>query len=134
MLEMDEDATVTQLARAWIYSAQGGDKAQDAAYIFQELLDKFSPSPLLLNGLAVANMQLKKYDEAEKSLLEALEKTPKDPDTLINLAICSSYLRKPQEQITRYTNQAKQVAPRHPWVQNLKNLDESFSRNAARYK
>ena len=72
--KMDDDATVTQLATAWVSIAQGGDKISEAFSIFSDLVEKHGSSVLLLNGLAVCNMHMKKYSDAEKQLLQSLEK------------------------------------------------------------
>eukprot|EP00475_Leptophrys_vorax_P016550 TRINITY_DN23022_c0_g1_i1.p1 TRINITY_DN23022_c0_g1~~TRINITY_DN23022_c0_g1_i1.p1 ORF type:complete len:291 (-),score=27.80 TRINITY_DN23022_c0_g1_i1:350-1222(-) len=130
MQQIDEDATLTQLAQGWVSLALGGSKLQEATYIFQELSDKFSPTVLLLNGSALAQMHMGSYEDAEALLLDALNKDAKDANTLANLVICCLHRGKPS---TRYLNQLKNVAPDHVLVERQVALESAFDQAVSAY-
>lgn len=97
MQEKDDDATLTQLALAWVNIDIGGEKLQDSYYIFQDLCDKFVTTTTLLNGQAVCFIGQEKYDEADVALRESLEKDPNNYDTLVNLISLSEKTEKSSE-------------------------------------
>eukprot|EP01111_Echinosteliopsis_oligospora_P016272 TRINITY_DN668_c0_g1_i1.p1 TRINITY_DN668_c0_g1~~TRINITY_DN668_c0_g1_i1.p1 ORF type:complete len:291 (-),score=81.46 TRINITY_DN668_c0_g1_i1:58-930(-) len=130
MNKMDADATITQLATAWVYTALGGEKIQEAFHIFKELSDKYGVSVALLNAQAVCNIQLQKYEDAEAFLIEATGKNSKDPDTIANLITCYLFMKKP---VDRYVSQLKTNFPQHPWVVAVKAAEESFDRASNRF-
>lgn len=133
MQQADEDATLTQLATGWLHMASGGNKYQEAAYVYEELIDKFGPTAMLLNGVAAANLHMGLFEEAERFLLQAITQGPNDPDTLVNLIACYQHMCKPQDLIQRYTNQLKSSSPNHPYVKALATVEGAFDRVAASY-
>lgn len=128
MQKLDEDATITQLAAAWVNLAAGAERINESVLIYNEMIEKYSPTPLLLNGLGVCNMHLKRFPEAEKNLLSALEKDSMNADTLANLIACYEQQSKPAEIIQRQINQLKITAPKHPWLAQYQRAEEEFER------
>lgn len=137
MQDKDDDATLTQLCTAWINIEQGGEKAQDAYYIFQDFCDKFVATSLLLNEQAVCFIAQEKYEEADAALRNSLDKDPNNLDTIINLiALTQQYNqtgKASEDVINRYLSQIKDSHPNCQLILDLDRKEQEFQRLCARY-
>ncbi|XP_037959846.1 coatomer subunit epsilon [Teleopsis dalmanni] len=133
MQELSDDATLTQLAQAWVAISLGTEQMQDAFHIYQEFSEKFKLTPLLLNGQAVVQIGLERYEEAEAALRDALTKKHDDYDTLINMMVLSHLAGKSQEVIGRYWEQLKQFHPKNEFVVDLDEKSSEFDKLCLEY-
>jgi len=128
MEQADDDHTLTQLTRAWIGIAEGGERLAEAVQTLTTLSERYGSSATLLNGLGVAALQQRKYGEAEQNFLRALEKKPSDTDAITNLISTYTLQNKSTEIVQRQLNQLASIAPKHPALVTRKALEDQFDR------
>ncbi|MCP9257383.1 putative epsilon subunit of coatomer protein complex isoform 2 [Dirofilaria immitis] len=110
---------------------RGKDKLKDVFYAYQEMIDKYGATPLLLVAQSSSLIQQQKYQEAEKLLLEALQRDANNAEIVINLVVVSQYLGKAPEVTSRYINQLKEGFPNHQWTLDYIAREKAFERIAS---
>lgn len=130
MQNVDEDATLTQLATAWTHLARGGENAQEALYIYQDLLERHGATDAILNGMAVCHLAMGKPEESERVLSEALTKNPNCPASLVNAICTSKYKNKPAELVSRYFAQLERVDASNEWLVHYRKKEAEFDQLA----
>lgn len=77
------------------HSVQGGEKYQQAFYVYEELAQAPSTSaPKSLVGQAVAELHLGRLPEAEAALQQAIQKDPRYVEAVTNLVVLNALLGK----------------------------------------
>ncbi|KAI9669502.1 MAG: hypothetical protein M1829_005091 [Trizodia sp. TS-e1964] len=96
-----QDSLLVNLAESWVGLRVGGEKYQQAFYVFEELAQTASTSSTRsIVGQGIAEIHLGRYPEAEAALEQALEKDPKNADLLANTIVLSLLLGKDTKQLT----------------------------------
>ncbi|KAM9962440.1 hypothetical protein ACTFIW_007738 [Dictyostelium discoideum] len=130
---VDPDATPALLSLAWINIYNGEEKLKSALSSFEEMAERYGPTPLLLNGQAVCAIGMKRFEKAESLLLDSIEKNPKNSDTLANLINCYINMKKPNEIIQRFINQLKTLSPKHDWTSAVNEAEALFEVSKSRF-
>ena len=128
-----DDAVITQLAQGWVYCALGGNKTEEASYIFQELIDKFDPTVMLLNSLAACKLHMEQYPEADELLQSVLEENPDDVNTIVNSIVVGRHMNKPEEEIRALLATLAQKDPTNSFLTEWKDAATSFDSLAASF-
>ncbi|KAK2721410.1 hypothetical protein QYM36_003632 [Artemia franciscana] len=128
MQEIDDDSVLTNLSQAWLHLAMGGEKLQDAFYVFQELVDKEVITPLILNGLAAVHICQERYPEAESALQEAEHVDSSHAETFLNLSVLSQLTGKSAQESQRYQRLLRDAHPEHWFLSDLDAKEREFDR------
>lgn len=97
MNQIDEDATLSQLANALVTAFGAAGKVKDALYIYGEMADKYGRTTDLEMHQAVVSILTQDYATAEELLESALERDSKDADVLINSLVAAQLNEKDDE-------------------------------------
>jgi len=97
-----QDSLLVNLAESWVGLRVGGEKYQQAFYVFEELAQAPSTSAVKSYvGQAVAELHLGRLPEAEAALQQAMEKDPKDAEAIANSIVLGVLNGKDISELTR---------------------------------
>ncbi|KAK9468446.1 coatomer epsilon subunit-domain-containing protein, partial [Lipomyces arxii] len=126
-----QDNLLVNLSEAWVDLQLGGDKYQDAFYIYEELAQTPSSSNArTFVGQAIANIQLGRMPEAEDALESALERDSSSPDVLVNAIVLYTLLGKD------YSAYLEKLSAEHEntaFLVDLKEKEDLFDTCAVQY-
>ena len=110
---------------------QGGERYQQAFYVFEEMAQAPSTSATKsLIGQAVAELHLGRLPEAEAALQQAAQKDPKDMEAIANSIVLGIISGK---DTSEHTSSLEGIAPEHPLLVDLQEKSSLFDQAAGKY-
>ncbi|KAI1084941.1 coatomer epsilon subunit-domain-containing protein [Whalleya microplaca] len=126
-----QDSLLVNLAESWVGLRLGGDKYQQAFYVFEELAQAPSTSTVIsLVSQAVCELHLGRVEEAQGALEQAVQKYPDYAEAIANLLVLTVVIGK---DATELTNSLKKAAPEHPFLVDLEEKSALFDKAATKY-
>lgn len=126
-----QDSLLVNIAESWTGVRVGGEKYQQAFYVFEELAQAASTSSATsLVSQAVCELHLGRVEEAEVAFQQAASKEPKNPEVIANSAVLAVITGKdPTEHITLLES----ISPEHAFLQDIKEKSELFDKAASKF-
>ncbi|TVY93932.1 Coatomer subunit epsilon [Lachnellula willkommii] len=126
-----QDSLLVNLAESWVGMRVGGEKYQQAFYVFEELAQAASTSSIQsLVSQAVAEIHLGRLEEAEAALQQALAKDPKSAEVIANSVVLNIIAGK---DATELISALSTTAPEHHYLQDLQEKSALFDKAATKY-
>ncbi|KAL5606087.1 hypothetical protein BROUX41_006143 [Berkeleyomyces rouxiae] len=126
-----QDSLLVNLAESWVGLRVGGERYQQAFYVYEELAQAPSTSSVRsLVSQAVAELHLGRLEEAQIALEEALAKEPEYPEAIANLLVLNAVAGK---DVTELATKLKQAQPKHPFLTDLEEKSALFDQAATKY-
>ncbi|KAB2577206.1 hypothetical protein BFW01_g8522 [Lasiodiplodia theobromae] len=126
-----QDSLLVNIAESWVGLREGGEKYQQAFYVFEELAQApASQAVQSLVGQAISELHLGRYPEAEAALQQAIALDPKSPDVLANTIVLNTVLGK---DATEQKKALEEVDPKHPFLVEVAAKKDAFEAAQAKY-
>ncbi|EHK45104.1 hypothetical protein TRIATDRAFT_299833 [Trichoderma atroviride IMI 206040] len=126
-----QDSLLVNLAEAWVGVRVGGEKYQQAFYVYEELAQGSSTfSVPSLIAQAVCEIHLGRLEEAQSALQQAIEKDPKNAEGIANLLVLNSISGNSTDELLE---SLKQANPNHQLLLDLEEKSSLFDKAAAKY-
>ncbi|KAG5767193.1 hypothetical protein H9Q72_004763 [Fusarium xylarioides] len=126
-----QDSLLVNLAESWVGLRVGGEKYQQAFYVFEELAQAPSTSSVRsLVSQAVCELHLGRTEEAQAALEQALEKDANNADAIANLLVLSVISGNQSDE---FAQKLKSVKPNHQFLADLEEKSALFDKAATKY-
>ncbi|KAK1999309.1 coatomer epsilon subunit [Colletotrichum falcatum] len=126
-----QDSLLVNLAESWVGLRQGGDKYQQAFYVFEELAQAPATSSVAtLVSQAVAELHLGRTEEAQAALDQALAKDANYAQAIANLLVMTVITGKDPKD---FTEKLKAADPKHHFLADLEEKSALFDKAATKY-
>ncbi|KAL0254553.1 hypothetical protein SLS55_010030 [Diplodia seriata] len=126
-----QDSLLVNIAESWVGLREGGEKYQQAFYVFEELAQApASQAVQSLVGQAISELHLGRYPEAEAALQQALALDPQNADVLANTIVLNTVLGKDTAELKAAL---EQVDPKHPFLTEVTAKKDAFEAAQAKY-
>ncbi|KAI1389402.1 coatomer epsilon subunit-domain-containing protein [Hypoxylon trugodes] len=126
-----QDSLLVNLAESWVGLRLGGDKYQQAFYVYEELAQAPSTSSIIsLVSQAVCELHLGRVEESQSALEQAIQKQPNYAEAIANLLVLTIVTGKDPAELT---SSLKKTAPEHPFLVDLEEKSSLFDKAAAKF-
>ncbi|RYP46653.1 hypothetical protein DL768_007166 [Monosporascus sp. mg162] len=126
-----QDSLLVNLAESWVGLRVGGDKYQQAFYVFEELAQAPSTSSIVsLVSQAVCELHLGRVEEAQGALEQAIQKQPDYAEAIANLLVLTVVIGKDPSELKE---SLRKTAPEHQYLVDLEEKSALFDKAAAKF-
>ncbi|RYP68572.1 hypothetical protein DL769_005491 [Monosporascus sp. CRB-8-3] len=126
-----QDSLLVNLAESWVGLRVGGDKYQQAFYVFEELAQAPSTSSIVsLVSQAVCELHLGRVEEAQGALEQAVQKQPDYAEAIANLLVLTVVIGKDPSELKE---SLRKTAPEHQYLVDLEEKSALFDKAAAKF-
>lgn len=126
-----QDSLLVNLAESWVGLRVGGEKYQQAFYVFEELAQAPSTSSVRsLVSQAVCELHLGRTEEAQAALDQALEKDANSADAIANLLVLNVISGNDTKELTE---KLKAADANYQFLADLEEKSALFDKAATKY-